>query len=252
MWTQRYAERAIGMQHPEAQDMYPRYNVLAAILVDVESLVPGEFDTVEAARSTLVMAGQTASDIFTRPPQSDIAERAMDDERRLFCHYVQGLTATALRAVAPLPFLGSLSQAEHTRLWARLQERWGPRHGDYWYPLDGEDPPEHVLALQAAWFEHAVPSTLLQELLQQHGVGHIWELREFGPEYELDLALLNPFYNGAEGYWTADDMAWLLYASHESSITVAGAWLVTALKNVWPDWQEHMYTDPHYAPPAGT
>ena len=250
-WARRYAERAIGVQHPEAQDIYPRYTVLNAILVDIESIVPGDFDTTETLRSILVIAGQTAHDLFTRPPHSAIAARAMTEERELFCTYVRDLSSAALQDVVPLPYRRSLGREEHIRLWARLHERWGPREGDYWHPLLTADLPPHLLAVQQAWFQHAIPSALLQQILRRHGVGHVWELREFGPEYELDLDTLDPTYNGAEGYWTSDDMAWLLYASHESSITVAGEWLIAAVKEAWPNWEQHIYTDWSYDPPPG-
>jgi len=248
-WVRRYKERAIGVDHPEAQNMYPRYNVLAAILVDVESVEPDDVDTVDALRSVLVMAGQTAEDAFTRAPQSAIAARAMQEERALFSAYVCDLSLHDVAAIEPLPYHRSLSPAEHTQLWSQLRKRWGLREGGYWHPLIGEDLPPHVVAFQQAWFDHAVPPAVLQGTLRQHGVAHVWELREFGPEYEIDLDDLEPASNGAEGYWTAGDMDWLVYASHESSITVAGAWLIAALKGVWPAWEQHPYMGWNYEPP---
>jgi hypothetical protein len=242
-------QRSIAVDHPEAQDMYPRYNVLAAILVDVESVTPDSFDTTEDLRNFLVMAGQTATDAFTRPPHSAIAERAMQEERDLFDAYVQNVSTRDLSDVEPLPYHRSLSQAEHADLWARLHERWGVPLDEMWHPfLDAALPP-HVLAFQQAWFDHAVPPATLQRILSQHGIRRVWELREYGPEYEIDLDDLEPQYNGAEGYWTSSDMEWLVYASHESSITVAGAWLIAAVKAVWPEWKEHLYTGCDYEPP---
>jgi len=252
--TRRYGARAagVGVGHPEAEDTYPRYNILAAIRVAVESSVPGDFDTLAALRGSLIAAGQTADDTFTRPPQGDIAARAIAEERELFCTFVRGLATRALHAVAPLPYRRSLGKAEHTRLWSHLRERWGPSEGGPWHPLLGEDLPPHVLALQQAWYARAIPPALLQRILRQHGVVRVWELREFGPEYELDLDELEPVYNFAEGYWTSGDMAWLVYASHESSITVAGEWLVAAIKAAWPDWDQHVYTDWQYDPPSAS
>ena len=69
----------------------------------------------------------------------------------------------------------------------------------------------------------------------------IWELREHGPEYEQDVSLFEPLYDGAEGYWSSGALDWIAYASHESSVTVGG-WLLEEVKTLWPTWQAHLWT----------
>jgi pyrrolidone-carboxylate peptidase len=41
--------------------------------------------------------------------------------------------------------------------------------------------------------------------------------------------------NGLEGYWTTLGVEWLIYASHESTLTVAGT-LLDRVKGGWPTW----------------
>ncbi len=65
----------------------------------------------------------------------------------------------------------------------------------------------------------------------------------------LAVSLLEPEYDGREGYWTSEGMDWLLYASHEGSITVAGDWLLEAVKSIWPAWRKHLYTGWDRQPP---
>jgi hypothetical protein len=77
-------------------------------------------------------------------------------------------------------------------------------------------------------------------MLAESGIERVWELREYGPEYEIDLWLLEPSYTGAEGFWTPDDMDWLIYASHESTITVTGSWLLPRIQAHWPAWRAHV------------
>ncbi len=201
-------------------DLSARYDVLYAILTDIEGLTPEDAVSSEEMRQLLIVAGQTAWGFFM-PHQSKAAEvQAMDEERALFCDYVTSLSPEDLRRVQPLPYHRTLSRTEHERLWAQLQDRWGTIHG-YWYPLTGEPPPPDVVAVQADWFYHAVPLDTLRGILRDQGIARVWELREFGPEYEMDIALLEPEYIGAEGYWTSPGMGWLVYASHESSLTLA-------------------------------
>jgi len=244
-----YSERAFDSAHPEAQNIYPRYQVLTAILVAVESVVPEDFATLEDLRGFLLAAGQTAEDMSTRPPKSPVALHAMADERAAFCGFIQRLTPEDLGDVAPLPYRRTLSREEHVDLRARLTERWGAREGQYWYPLSPEAAPPDVLAFQHDWFDHAVPPPVLQRILAGHGVERVWELHESGPDYEITLEQVEPDYSNTKGYWTAGEMDWVIYVSHESSITVAGSWLTAAVKAARPEWEQHVYTGWNYDPP---
>ena len=44
----------------------------------------------------------------------------------------------------------------------------------------------------------------------------------------------------------------MIYASHESSLAVCSGWLLNLVKQAWPGWAEHMYSDYSYQrPPYG-
>jgi hypothetical protein len=228
-------------------DLSARYDVLYAILTDIESLTPDDAASLEEMRHLLIVAGQTTGGFFM-PRQPKATEvQAMDEERALFCDYVSALSPEDLRWVHPLPYHRTLSRMEHERLWTQLQVRWGAIHG-YWYPLTGKALPTDVVAVQAAWFYHDVPRETLRGILRDHGLTRIWELREFGPEYEMDVELLEPE-DTAEAYWTSPAMDWLLYASHDS-LTLAGDWLIAAIKRAWPRWDRHTWVQGDYERPT--
>lgn len=189
-------------------------------------------------REVLSLAGQVAESMFTEPPNGPVEKRAMQQERDAFCAYVNGLDAQALADVSPMPSRRALTAEESQSVWERVRLRWGMT-GGYWYPLQGDAPPDAV-AFDADAFETRVPASVLQRILGDQGVHHVFELREYGPEYELELALVSPSYNGAEGYWSAGGFEWLIYASHEATITVAGGWLVRSVQQRWPTWAEHL------------
>ncbi len=120
----------------------------------------------------------------------------------------------------------------------RLQGRWQIPDGS-WYPLAGCTLFD-VEAFKSEAFYEAIPHQRLQNILAARGLELVWELREYGPEYEEDVPLFEPFYNGDEGYWSSGELDWIVYASHESSITVGG-WLLQSLKAVWPSWQTQVW-----------
>lgn len=127
------------------------------------------------------------------------------------------------------------------RLWSRLEDAWGVRAG-YWYPLR-EIGRRDVLAFEASAFDEAlVASGRLHAIFATRGIERAFELREGGGAFQVALGDLEPAYTGEEGYWCSDAMDWLLYASHENSVTVAGEWLISAVKAAWPAWERHVWT----------
>lgn len=64
--------------------------------------------------------------------------------------------------------------------------------------------------------------------------------------YEMDRVLLRPWGGMGEQYWTSEKMDWLLYHSHENSLTVGGEWLLNGVKKAWPEWERYLYAaNPH-------
>ena len=66
------------------------------------------------------------------------------------------------------------------------------------------------------------------------------ELR-LDPEYEMDPRLCS-FWGGTEMYWSSRKLDWLIYLSHEESMTFAGDWLAQAIKQALPNWRQRLYT----------
>ncbi len=226
---------------PEDYEVFPRYNVLDAILVEVEKLTPDDARTADQMRGLLASAGRAAQSPFTQEPHNDIEKRVIAEERDLFCAYVSGISEEELRSAEPLPYRRVLSSEESQRLGSQLNQRWGVDREDYWHPLISEELPPSVVAFDANSVHEHVPLAALHDILERRGVRRLWELHEYGTEYELDLGLFAPVYTGSEGYWTSIGMDWLMYASHEGSLTVAGDWLIEEVRAAWPEWEQHLY-----------
>jgi hypothetical protein len=246
-WCDRYAEvlrqgkdRQPDGSHytPAALATFPRYNVLNAIRIELERIDPATLRDAEDTRALLLLAGTAAEDEFTTPALGEIEQRSMAEEREAFCRYVAGLKATDLDTVAALPYRRVLTAEEARSIWSALRDRWQVP-AEYWYPL-ADCTLSDIAAFNAEAFAAAIPYQTLQGMLAARGIERVWELREYGPEYEQEVALFEPCYNGAEGYWSSEGLAWVVYASHENSVTVAG-WLLQELKD-WPSWQTGAWT----------
>jgi hypothetical protein len=249
LWHERYAQSGVDASSDEARRLYPRYHVLEAILTAVEATVPEDFGSLEEAQKALILAGQTAQNWATRLPvyRGGVTHEAMDEERVLFCkHLFEFATLAATPGwsdhVKPIPYRRALGLRESAVLWERVSERW-QIHDHYWYPLAGD---AHTLfAVLAVWaddFDTQVSLVAFRSLFSERGVRRVWNFHELAPDEpdcEIDLALMEPSYGPSEQFWTSVEMDWLVYASHEGTLTFAGEWLVSALNALWPAWSAH-------------
>lgn len=235
--TYTYSDEALGTS--------PRYQILYAIQVAVEMFTAADFDSLDQARALLAAAGESAESIFTRPPKEGAERLAIDEERLLFMQYVRQVSLEELAHVDPLPYRRTLTSEESQLLRQSLKPRWGVENF-YWFPLDRPDdvpPPEDAVALDAEPFFDPDVQARLRAVLETLGVARLWELREFDTDAdcEIDLGLFVPTYTGAEGFWTDRTLGWLVYASHESSVTAAGAHLLPTFREAFPEWEEWIY-----------
>jgi hypothetical protein len=245
----------------------PGDGILDDILLEIERAVPKDFNTEEEVRSYLLDAGRRAK-LFTgytargrcderviqyhEPKES---ERAGSEIRRAeYLQYITDLSSEQAALTKPLPYRHAMSGTKRRRVGKKLAERWDVDPcSHYWYPLwrwDQPLPPD-VLAFQDAWFHKEVGVEALQNILLRRGITRVWEINEVreDPEYELDPRLCW-FMGGLEMYWSSRELDWLIYASHERSMTFAGDWLINAVKEAWPNWERRIYIDYDYELPS--
>src|SRR5271166_988921 len=125
-WTHVYATipnhgRASDGYHysSKALDTFPRYNMLSAIHVAVETIDSGSLDDFAMAKALVVNAGWMANDDSTRDP-GETAVNAQNTERENFCDFVNSLSELDVWENEPLPYRRVLSIAESDHIWSLL------------------------------------------------------------------------------------------------------------------------------------
>lgn len=226
----------------DAYKIFPRYRLDSDIQVEIERLRPELASTLEDLRGQLLRAADMAQLRLLQEFAEGTARNAISAEADDYRAYVRVLVEADLRDVLPLPFRRVLSDDESKEMWAALRLKWNLDE-DYWFPLKKGPLPEKIIAFHTDYFIPKNGAELLRSVLASRKVKTVFQLHEFGsPNYEIELESLVPRYaNGGEQYCTSESMDWLVYASHESSLTIAGDWLVEAFKSSWPDWQARQY-----------
>jgi hypothetical protein len=233
----------------EEIDLYPRYLVLWPILRDIERLQPNASANVDGLREMLSQIGREAADQLTSNLSNEAGMAVMDDERQRFIEHISSLSQRNLAAIKPLPFRRVLAPDEEIVLWGELKKQWhieGP-----WYPLVSGDPPANTVAFHTHYFDTKKVEAL-RRILFERGIDHLWEVRwsvaceidlsSFCPSFEVSAGSNRLYGAGEEGYWTSAGIDWLVYASHENSITLTGEWLVSAFQSAMPGCSESTFT----------
>lgn len=216
----------------EAKRIFPRYNLVAAMLVEVERLDPD--DLPEPLATALVAAAETAHVATFGRTEA----KAAGEERELFLSAVR-LWENQELAVEPLGYRRVLTAEESAAWRVRVEDRWGLGE-TYWHPLLDEDVPDDVLVLRAESMWDGPGVRLVREALAGLGRRRVIELREPGdPDVEVDVELFEPTYTFAEGVWVDETLDWIAYASHESTVAFGGvlADLLRAGLAEYADWQ---------------
>lgn len=226
---------------PEAKRIFPRYNVVEAMLQEVERLDPDRLPDLDALTSALGRAADVAQSSFTQPPQGDIETVAISDERRLFSSAVQTWVSGPDLHVAPVGYRRVLTAEESSDWRARLNRRWGLQ-GTCWYPMLPGPVPSGVLVLAQESMWDGPGAGLVRQALINSGGQRVAELREHGVDYLLDVELFAPRYTGAEGVWSDHSLDWIAFASHEGTVAFGGA-LAGALLTTWPDLDTWRWSD---------
>jgi hypothetical protein len=242
--TKRNDRHYIGAYSDDALSLFPRYNQLDSILIELEKFIPEDFSSFSEAKEVIVLAGNTSESVFTRP-LSTIDKQVMQQEREAFCEFINNLNQEQLETIESLFYRRVLTEPVSQKLWAILQEKWDIQPKNYWYPLMNTLRND-VIAFQEESFDVEFGIANLRHILQRNDIQHVWNLTEYGPEYEIDVSVFEPLYyhTGVENYSFSQQADWIIYASHESSITIGGKWLIEEIKAYWSNWECFVWKSP--------
>lgn len=247
-WTENYKnldalEKGFSVESgysDESLSVIPRYNVLSAILTEIERHQPTDFSDFEEAKEFFILAVNEAQNDFTKTPKEEIEQRTINDERELLIKYIIQLSESDLSKVKPLYYRHILSKRESNFVRDQLKTIWNVE--GYFYPLENQTRKD-MEAFQDKYFEQEFSFEKLQKIFRQRGVNKIWEIREDREDCEIDLSIFEPF--GGEDFWCDATFDWLIYCSHENSITFAGS-ILPEIKNNWTNWQDRIWTSPFF------
>lgn len=225
-WTNRYGKERTGEDFPEYTytdndyNLFPRYNMLFAILDQVETLVGQNHLDVETGKQELTKMGAKASSSLMEGEENKIALAAMQDEREKFIDFIHHITAEQLRSVAPLPYRRRLSNEESRQVRQALLEHWNFQ-GNYWEPVETLSPKPTIFLMSDNISESDHEQIIAA--IQKHADSRLFEITEDGSDAEIEF---NLFHFDYETIYCDKNYDWIVYSSHEDTVAFGGTWLL--------------------------
>jgi hypothetical protein len=247
-WVAKYSSFPGGGPYsPEAYRIFPRYRLAQDTLINIERLVFGVSASVAQVKEELLKAGSSAFESLAGEFKNQLPPLlALQDQLSVYSAFVKQLDTDMIHRVEPLPFRRVLSSKEVAALWLDLLGKWGVRGAGYgWFPLSDDPKPIGALAFHTDLWDARRGDVLLQKFLALEDVARCYLLRELGPpDYEVDHELAKPLYDGSETFLFRDK-SWMIYASHESSLTLVGS-VAEFFREQWSDADSLGYGGPYH------
>lgn len=216
-----------------------RYLVMNELHVKLCTLVDREFSNFGACLAAVkaLIPGHLNSTLQNPSP---VAEHFIREAEAAFRKRLESLRPDC--PAPKIPYLRHLTGEEAECMAARFREKWDYVPQNYWYPMDGQKIREDRLFLSADYVEDYWEA--LEKLLGLPGT-HVFCLNESnypgGPACMEMVELIG--YGGLENACCDRGFSWIVYFSHENTVTFAGSILpqvrrlLAAEREHWNRWE---------------
>lgn len=227
----RYAEE-YEKEYRKSKCFY-RYLVIDEIEAQLCTLVDTEFSDFSEFRWLVrgILSEYSTSSLKNPPPD------AMEHIRAAEQAFLERLEAVKPDCEPPeIPYFRYLTGEERTNVLNRFREKWDYVPHKYWYPLTGSEIPEGMLFLMADYLEDYWPKIEKCLGLPEQHIYSCGESVYPGLDCAEEVELAG--YGGLETACCPGDFSWIIYFSHEETVTFAGSILPEIRKILEPE-REH-------------
>lgn len=237
-WADKYQNERTGNDFPytytdKDYDLFPRYQALDAILKGVETVVGQSFSDRDECIGVLKNIGQDSQTLFTNGNHNEIEKRAIQDERNKFIKFIDGLTDQQLETVEPLPFKRRILETEANAVRQRLLEQWN-FDGGYWEPLTNCSPKPFIFFDKSNLTDNDFEK--IKQIIVKQASDRLFSVSEERYDYEIDKSEFDP--DCYETVYSDKTFDWIIYGSHEGTISFGGTWLLEEIEKQLSDKKE--------------
>lgn len=146
-------------------------------------------------------------------------------------------------------YIRRVAERERDALVKSLITKWDVKIDgiwSYWYPLKECRRNDVIAFISLDYDTDEEKEQIIKNYILSVGDNEIYEMNEFGlATYVISTESLYPFYpNRGEGetIWFSEHMKWIIYVSHDNTITFGGRALIKHIKDNWRNWKSDLYS----------
>lgn len=227
--------RMYGQRFAETRSQFGYLPIYAAneLGFQLSALTGGDFPDFNAYKGEIYRLLRTHIDPSLHKLETKTQQYLVDQVKKEFLDYME--TLSPQESGCDMPYERVILGGEAEQLVNRFFRKWDYEKNQYWYPLQDRGEGER-LYLMDRYVE-----TREGELLQLLGLpeNRIYQYGEsnYAVHHVLETDSLS-FYGGTESVFTDKDFTWMIYCSHEQTVTFAGS-IVGQVKDLFAPEKEH-------------
>jgi hypothetical protein len=215
-----------------SDNIFPRCTILWAMLKEVETLVNKKYRLLSQCKKELLVAGEISNVMINKWLKNEIAFVAINDERNKYINFINNISEEDLNDVLPLPYNRKLTQKESKSVLEKLNEAWA-FDGGFWNPLKEKCKLETIFLMENNFTE--IDKEKIIDYLKKKNK-RFYTLDEDNNDYETEEIEIYRY--GYETVYTNKKFEWIIYFSHEGTITFGGTLLIDFIKNIFSERKE--------------
>lgn len=203
---------------------YIGYQIAYEMEFKLSTLIDKAFDSPEDLKKAIFGFADVHYEPSLLNPENSLPKAIIDKTNRSFYSFLNELfTQEESLPPADIPYSRVIIGAEATALQDRFRSVWEYENTAYWFPLMGDEP-KKISDKFFIMFEYLEP--YMEQLEQIIGLPHthLYSYGEdcFRPSHCIETVEFME-YGGCETIFTDKEFTWVIYFSHENTVSFAGS-----------------------------
>ena len=206
-------------------NMFSRSNILSLFLEEIEKIIDKKFISIIECAEELKIIGEYSINKFIENLESETGTKAIFDERTKFIHFINNIAENDLINVLPLPYNKRLKTKETDFVYKQLNKYWN-YNGGYWNPLKEKYTLETIFVMEE-YLSEKDKENIIDYLKKENKLFYTVDELDYNCETE------DMYFGGSERVYTSKEFDWIIYFSHERTVTFGGQNLINFVRNLF-------------------
>lgn len=222
-------------------------NIFKSFLIKVESMIANDYKLLEEFEVSLINVIESSNVkshvIYCLPNYNEEEKRLSIISKQELISYIKSIDKKKLNYVEPIFYRRVLAENEIDYIEEKVRDKWGIEN--FADPFTGSHR-EDVIVFKEKFFYDNINFLKLQSALKNLGEEKIYEINITDPaSYIMEISAFAIFKQDGEtcleGFWCSTKMEWIIYKSHENTISIGGKILIDEVKILIDSWEDGIF-----------